>query len=97
MSEVKDRRDGILSRDGMLCGRCSGCLVVCWITGTRGDLVGEEAGNLSGEKVSQGQKLDVNLMAERSWEGFEAGGRWDGEADDAGEMRRGFVNPRAET
>lgn len=52
---------------------------------------------MSGEKVSQGQKLDVNLMAERSWEGFEAGGRWDGEADDAGEMRRGFVNPRAET
>lgn len=64
--------DGIVSRGGKLYGMCGECLVVCWITGTREGLGGDESGDLSGERVSQGQKMDFNLMAERNWEAFEA-------------------------
>lgn len=31
-----------------------------------------EAGDLSGEGISQGQELNFSLMAERSWERLEA-------------------------
>lgn len=65
--------DGILSRGGKLCGMCKECLVVFWITGISKDLVRDEAGNLTGKRVSQGQELDLNVMVERRWEGFEAG------------------------
>lgn len=40
------------------------------------DLVGEEAIDLSGEWVSQGEELELHLIAERSWEGFEDGAMW---------------------
>lgn len=39
----------------------------------REDLVGEEAVDLSGEWVSQGEELELQLIAERSWEGVEDG------------------------
>ena len=48
-------------------------LSVCCISGMRKDLVGEEAIDLSGEWVSQGEELELHLIAERSWEGFEDG------------------------
>lgn len=47
--------------------------MVSWITGARDDPIGDEAGDSSDEWISQGLKLDVNLIAERSWEGFEIG------------------------
>lgn len=65
--------DGILSRGGKLCGICRECLVVFWITGTSEDLVRDEPGNFTGKRVSQGQEGDLNVMAERKWEGIEAG------------------------
>lgn len=65
--------DGILGRGGKLHGMCRECLVVCWSSGMRGDLVGDEAGHWRGEWVSPGQELDLNLMVEKGWEGFEAG------------------------
>lgn len=49
------------------------CLVVCWITGARDNPIGDEAGDLSDDWISQGPKLDISLMAERSWERFEIG------------------------
>lgn len=63
-------RNGILSRGGKLDGMCRECLVVCWITGTREGLIGDEAGDLGGELISSGQELDFNLMAERNWAGI---------------------------
>ena len=54
-------------------------LSVCCISGMRKDLVGEEAVDLSSEWVSRGEELELHLIAERSWEGFEDGGdvmRW---------------------
>lgn len=48
--------------------------MVCWSAGLTEDLVGDEAGGLGGRWVSQEQELDLILIAERSWEGFEAGG-----------------------
>lgn len=64
----------MLIRDGRtLYGMCRECLVVFWISGMREDLVGEEAIDLSGEWVSQGEELELHLIAERSWEGVEDG------------------------
>lgn len=37
------------------------------------DLVGDKARDLGDEWVSQGEELELSLIAERSWEGFEAG------------------------
>ena len=49
------------------------CRVGCWISGMWEDLVGEEAIDFSSEWVSQGEELELHLIAERSWEGFEDG------------------------
>lgn len=64
----------MLTEDGRtLYGMCRECLVVCWISGMRKDLVGKEAIDLSGEWVSQGKELELHLLAERSWEGLKMG------------------------